>query len=58
VLEADDVARAVVKAIERGKQEMTVPWFPYRISSLAQAVIAAAVLSRLVTRRAGEHRDE
>jgi len=57
VLEADDVARAVVKAIERGKQEMTVPWFPYRISSLAQAVMPR-LFSRLVTRRAGEHRDE
>jgi len=57
VLEADDVARAVVKAIERGKQEMTVPWFPYRISSLAQAVMPQ-LFSRLVTRRAGEHRDE
>ena len=57
VLEADDVARAVVKAIERGKQEMTVPWFPYRISSLGQAVMPR-LFSRLVTRRAGEHRDE
>ena len=57
VIEADDVARAVVKAVERGKQEMTVPWFPYRISSLAQAVMPQ-LFSRLVTRRAGEHRDE
>jgi short-subunit dehydrogenase len=57
VLEPDDVARAVVKAVERGKQEMTVPWFPYRISSLAQAVMPR-LFSRLVTRRAGEHRDE
>src|SRR6187431_2249407 len=57
VLEADDVARAVVKAIERGKQEITVPWFPYRISSLGQAVMPR-LFSRLVTRRAGEHRDE
>ena len=57
VLEADDVARAVVKAVERGKQEITVPWFPYRISSVAQAVMPR-LFSRLVTRRAGEHRDE
>ena len=57
VIEADDVARAVVKAVERGKQEMTVPWFPYRISSVAQAVIPR-LFSRLVTRRAGEHRGE
>jgi short-subunit dehydrogenase len=57
VIEADEVARAVVKAIERGRQEVTVPWFPYRISSLAQAVMPR-LFSRLVTRRAGEHRDE
>ena len=57
VLEADDVARAVVKAVERGKQEITVPWFPYRISSVAQALMPR-LFSRLVTRRAGEHRDE
>jgi hypothetical protein len=46
-----------VKAVERGKQEMTVPWFPYRISSVAQAVMPR-LFSRLVTRRAGEHRGE
>ncbi len=57
VIEADDVARAVVEAVERGKQEITVPWFPYRISAVAQAVMPR-LFSRLVTRRAGEHRDE
>ena len=57
VLEADDIARAVVKAVERGKQEITVPWFPYRIAAVAQAVVPR-MFSRLVTRRAGEHRDE
>ena len=56
VIEPEDVARAVVKAIERGTPEVTVPWFPYRISTLAQAVMPR-IFSRLVTRRAGEHRD-
>jgi uncharacterized protein len=57
VIEPDDVARSVVKAVERGTAEVTVPWFPYRISTVAQAVMPR-IFSRLVTRRAGEHRDE
>ena len=57
VLEPEDVARAVVSAVEKGKQEITVPWFPYRIGTLAQA-LAPRLFSRVVTRRAGEHRDE
>jgi uncharacterized protein len=57
VIEPEDVARAVVKAVEKGKQEITVPWFPYRIAAIAQALIPR-LFSRLVTSRAGEHRDE
>jgi short-subunit dehydrogenase len=57
VIEADDVAAAIVRAIEKGKAEVTVPWFPYRIASVAQALMPG-VFSHLVTRRAGEHRDE
>ena len=56
VIEADDVARAVVKAVEKGKGEVTVPWFPYRFVSIAQALFP-----RLVTRlaaRSTTHRDE
>jgi short-subunit dehydrogenase len=56
VIEPEDVARAVMKAIDHGKVEVTVPWFPYRISSVAQAVMPR-IFSRVVTRRAGEHRD-
>ena len=56
VIDPEEVARAVVKAIERGTPEVTVPWFPYRISALAQAVMPR-IFSRLVARRAGEHRD-
>jgi short-subunit dehydrogenase len=57
VLEPEDVARAVVSAVEKGKQEITVPWFPYRLGTIAQA-LAPRLFSRVVTRRAGEHRDE
>lgn len=57
VIEPDDVARAVVTAIEKGKQEVTVPWFPYRFAALGQALVPR-LFSRLVTSRAGQHRDE
>jgi short-subunit dehydrogenase len=57
VIEADDVADAIVRAIEKGKAEVTVPWFPYRIAAIGQALVPG-LFSRLVTRRAGQHRDE
>jgi short-subunit dehydrogenase len=57
VIEAEDVAEAIVNAIEKGKAEITVPWFPYRIATIGQAVVPG-VFSRLVTSRAGQHRDE
>ncbi len=57
VIEADDVAKAIVKAVEKGKSEITVPWFPYRIATIGQAVVPG-LFSRLVTRQAGQHRDE
>ena len=57
VIEADDVAKAIVKAVEKGKSEVTVPWFPYRIATVGQAVVPG-LFSRLVTRQAGQHRDE
>jgi uncharacterized protein len=47
VLDADDVARTVVKMVERGRKEMTVPWFPYRPVSIFQALFPG-VLARLV----------
>ncbi len=47
VLDSDDVARAIVKAIEKGRNEMTVPWFPYRPVSVFQALFPG-VLARLV----------
>ena len=47
VLDPDDVARAVVKMVERGRKEMTIPWFPYRPVSIFQALFPG-VLARLV----------
>jgi uncharacterized protein len=38
VIEADEVGEAVVKAVERDKREVTLPWFPYRLVSIAQAL--------------------
>jgi short-subunit dehydrogenase len=57
VIEADDVANAIVRVVEKSKAEVTVPWFPYRLATIGQAVVPG-LFSRLVTRRAGEHRDE
>jgi short-subunit dehydrogenase len=56
VIEADDVARAIANAVEKGKGEVTVPWFPYRFVSMAQAVVPG-LFARLGG-RAGYHRDE
>ena len=56
VVEPEDVAHAVVRAVEKDKREVTVPWFPYRLTSIAQALFP-----RLVTRlaaRSTTHRDE
>ena len=39
VIEVDEVAQAIADAIEHGKREITVPWFPYRISSILQALV-------------------
>jgi uncharacterized protein len=47
VIDADDVARAIVKAVEKGKREVTIPWFPYRPVSIFQALFPG-VLARLV----------
>ncbi len=39
VIEPEDVARKLVDAVEKDKREITVPWFPYRLISVAQAVL-------------------
>ena len=47
VIDADDVARALVRAVENGRREVTVPWFPYRLVSVFQ-VLFPGVLARMV----------
>ena len=39
VVGPDRVAEAVLSAIERGKAEVVVPWFPYRLGAVAQALL-------------------
>jgi len=56
VIDADDVARAIVAAVEKDKGEITVPWFPYRLVSVAQA-LAPGLVARMAA-RATAHRDE
>jgi short-subunit dehydrogenase len=38
VIQPPAVAEAVLRCIEKGKAEVTVPWFPYRPISIVQAV--------------------
>ena len=47
VIEPEDVADTIVKAIEKGKSGSVVPWFPYRLVGIAQAV-APGVVARFV----------
>ena len=56
VIEVDDVARAVVRAVEKDKREVTVPWFPYRLVAIAQALFPRLVTS--LAARSTAHRDE
>jgi short-subunit dehydrogenase len=57
VIEADDVARAIVEdVLEHDKGEVTIPWFPYRLATVAQAVAPRTVAR--VAARVTAHRDE
>jgi short-subunit dehydrogenase len=56
VIEAEDVARAVVSAVEKNKGEVTVPWFPYRLVSIAQGLFPRLVA--VLAARSTAHRDE
>jgi short-subunit dehydrogenase len=49
VIEADAVANAIVDTVEKDKREVTIPWFPYRPVSVAQALVPG-VVARLVGR--------
>jgi NAD(P)-dependent dehydrogenase (short-subunit alcohol dehydrogenase family) len=41
------IAEAIVRAVERNRGEVTVPWFPYRLASVAQALVPG-VMRRVV----------
>jgi short-subunit dehydrogenase len=45
VLQPPRVAEVVVKAVEKNKREVTVPWFPYRLISIVQ-VLAPGLIAR------------
>lgn len=45
VIQPPRVAEAIVGAVEKGKREVTVPWFPYRLVSIAQ-VLAPGLVAR------------
>jgi short-subunit dehydrogenase len=47
VIGPEKVATAIADAIEKGRREITVPWFPYRLASIAQALLPG-VTSRFV----------
>jgi short-subunit dehydrogenase len=43
VIGADRVGTAIADAVESGRREVTVPWFPYRLISIAQALTPGLV---------------
>jgi short-subunit dehydrogenase len=45
VIQPSRVAEAVLAAVEKGKREITVPWFPYRPISVVQA-LAPGLIAR------------
>jgi short-subunit dehydrogenase len=49
VAQPNDVAEAVVKAVERSRSEVVVPWFPYRPAIMLYG-IAPSLVSRLGAR--------
>ena len=47
VVGPERVAAKVLSAVERGKAEVVVPWFPYRLGSIAQA-LAPSLTARVL----------
>jgi uncharacterized protein len=43
VIDAPKVARVIANAVDRNRREVTVPWFPYRLIGIAQAVVPGVV---------------
>jgi uncharacterized protein len=54
VIEPEVVARSIVRAVEKGKGETVVPWFPYRFIGIAQA-LAPGLMARLVGMSGTKH---
>jgi short-subunit dehydrogenase len=50
IAEPEDVARAILHALDRGKREVYVPWY-YRFATLAQAVFPGPVASTAASDR-------
>jgi uncharacterized protein len=48
VIGPERVAEVILRAVEKGKREITVPWFPYRAISILQA-IAPGVIGRFAS---------
>lgn len=46
LIDTEDVARAIVRAVERNRSEVTVPWFPYRLVTFTHA-LAPGLVTRL-----------
>jgi short-subunit dehydrogenase len=47
VIQPPRVAEAIVRAVEKGRRETTVPWFPYRLVAILQA-LAPGLMARFV----------
>jgi short-subunit dehydrogenase len=43
VIDAPKVALTIANAVDRNRREVTVPWFPYRLIGIAQAVMPGVV---------------
>ena len=56
IIDADRVAESIADAVEKGKGEVTVPWFPYRFIAMAQVLVPG--IFALFAGRAGYHRGE
>jgi hypothetical protein len=56
IIDADRVAKSIADAVEKGKGEVTVPWFPYRFIAIAQALVPG--IFALFAGRSGYHRGE
>jgi short-subunit dehydrogenase len=56
--DTDAVARAILKSVERNRGEVVVPWFPYRLVMLSQALfptLVARLAGRFTYHRGEQH---